>query len=288
MHGARECPYVFPLRARDFQAVVDHPYLPLKLGRKLTYKEGAKTVTIEVLRQRRDLDGIPVTVVRDRSVEDGETDEDTLDFFAQKRDGTVVYLGEFTAVFESGIQAATSGSFLAGYASGFGYGEPLAGVTMPGNPKIAKSYRLEFDAGNAEEYYTTAGTCGTVVTRPAPSPTPSRSWNMASWSPRPAARVLRARRWAGACPRSGRGRHRNPDQDRGLSVRLACALLLALLPGTLLAAWSDGGGLGGANRTSGGNGGSGGGDGYGIFGAGNPTALRSGTGGGGSTGGGGV
>ena len=157
-------PYVFPLRARDFQAVVDHPYLPLKLGRKLTYKEGAKTVTIEVLRQRRDLDGIPVTVVRDRSVEDGETDEDTLDFFAQKRDGTVVYLGEFTAVFESGIQAATSGSFLAGYASGFGYGEPLAGVTMPGNPKIAKSYRLEFDAGNAEEYYTTAGTCGTVVT----------------------------------------------------------------------------------------------------------------------------
>jgi hypothetical protein len=49
-------------------------------------------IEVTVLPERREVMGIPATVVRDTVTVDGELVEDTYDWFAQDRDGNVWYL----------------------------------------------------------------------------------------------------------------------------------------------------------------------------------------------------
>ena len=71
--------------------------------------------------------------------------EDTFDYYAQHRDGTIWYLGEDTAEFEDGKVSSKEGSFEAGVDGA------LAGVVMPGGPEVGMRYRQEFYQGKAED-----------------------------------------------------------------------------------------------------------------------------------------
>ena len=84
-------------------------------------------------------------VVQDTVTVDGETVEDTFDWFAQDREGNVWYFGEDSREFEDGVAVRADGSWEAGIAGA------LPGIAMPADPTPGFAYRQEFDPGNAED-----------------------------------------------------------------------------------------------------------------------------------------
>lgn len=127
------------------RSVQPNPYFPLVPGARWVYEGGGETVTVEVLGRIETVAGVPCTVVRDVVTEDGETIEDTLDWFAQHVDGSVWYCGERSQELEEGQLVSLEGSWRAG--------QELArpGVIMQGSPRVGSVYRQEFALGEAED-----------------------------------------------------------------------------------------------------------------------------------------
>src|SRR5690349_19755257 len=88
-----------PLPA-NFVRYVTNPYFPLKPGTTFYYEgetEGVPaTDTMTVLSTTKTILGVTCTVVRDQAFENGVLIEDTLDWYAQDKDGNVWYFGEDT------------------------------------------------------------------------------------------------------------------------------------------------------------------------------------------------
>lgn len=135
----------------DFTADIDHPYLPMVVGTRMTYREidedGERLkVVVIVTRETKEIaNGITARVVRDTVTQDGELVEDTFDWFAQDSDGNVWYMGENTAEFEDGKLTTREGSFEAGVDGA------LPGIIMPGDPEPGLAYRQEYYEGEAED-----------------------------------------------------------------------------------------------------------------------------------------
>ncbi len=133
----------------NFVDAVDNPYLPLAPGTRWVYEgssEGqAERTEVEVLDERRDIEGISAVVVRDTVYVDDEMVEDTLDWFAQDADGNVWYLGEDSHEYENGQDVGTSGSWE------YGVDGALPGIVMPADPTVGDAYRQEYYAGEAED-----------------------------------------------------------------------------------------------------------------------------------------
>ena len=133
----------------DFVAAIDNPYLPLVPGSRWTY-EGTddgetERIEVEVTDDHRQVMGISTTVVRDIVHVDGELAEDTFDWYAQDRDGNVWYMGEDTREYDDGRVSSTEGSWEAGVDGA------LPGIIMQARPTVGEAYRLEYDAGEAED-----------------------------------------------------------------------------------------------------------------------------------------
>jgi hypothetical protein len=132
-----------------FTAVVTHPYFPLRPGTRWVYHtstpDGVETTTITVTGRTRTVMGVPCTEVRDTVRLGGELVEDTRDWYAQHRDGTVWYFGEDTKEYENGRVATTKGSWTAGIRGA------LPGVMMPAHPRVGDRYRQEYFRGEAED-----------------------------------------------------------------------------------------------------------------------------------------
>ena len=88
--------------------------------------------------------GVTTVVVHDTVTLDGKPSGDTVDWFAQDRDGNVWYFGEATKEFD-GQKASTAGSFEAGVDGA------LPGIVMPAHPQIGDTYRQEYAKGVAED-----------------------------------------------------------------------------------------------------------------------------------------
>jgi hypothetical protein len=134
----------------DFADRVDNPYMPLLPGSKWVYEEKEKDgtvleVTVTVLDRKKKIQGVEATVVRDIVKEDGEVKEDTLDWFAQDKEGNVWYLGEFVKNYENGKVVDNEGSWEAGA------DDAVAGIIMPANPRVGMKYQQEFYEGEAED-----------------------------------------------------------------------------------------------------------------------------------------
>ena len=144
--GGRYAPVVAPA---DFVDVIDNPYLPLRPGSRWVYEgesDGERErIEVVVLDERRTVMGIAATVVRDTVSQNGEVVEDTLDWFAQDRDGNVWYLGEESKDYEDGEVVSTEGSWEAGVDGA------LPGIVMPARPTMGQAYRQEFAEGEAED-----------------------------------------------------------------------------------------------------------------------------------------
>ncbi len=134
----------------DFTTEVDNPYWPMSPGSRWVYREtdgkgGVQRVDVTVTKQTKIVDGIEAVVVHDLVTEKGEKVEDTLDWYAQDKDGNVWYLGEDTKEYENGEVASTEGSWEAGVDGA----QP--GILLPGDPKVGMKYRQEYLEGEAED-----------------------------------------------------------------------------------------------------------------------------------------
>ncbi len=131
-----------------FAAEINHPYLPLRPGSRWVYRaqteDGVEEIVVTVLTRPRLVAGIAATEVRDRVTLDGELIEDTLDWYAQDRDGNVWYLGEATTAYQDG-DASTAGSWEAGVDGA------RAGLALPADPEVGDLYQQELSRGVAED-----------------------------------------------------------------------------------------------------------------------------------------
>jgi len=144
--GGEYDPEVIPA---DFVDEIDNPYFTMIPGTKFFYEketeEGLETVVVQVTHTKKVIMGVTCTQIRDTVRLDGELVEDTLDWFAQHKDGTVWYFGEFSTDFEDGEVSGHEGSWEAGVDGA------KPGIIMLAEPKKGRSYRQEYYPGVAED-----------------------------------------------------------------------------------------------------------------------------------------
>ena len=133
----------------EFSTTIDNPLLPMAPGTRMIYEGrvdgGLERIVVEVTRDTRTVMGVTTVVVRDTASLDGKVIEDTYDWYAQHRDGSVWYFGEDTKELEDGNVLNTKGSWEAGVDGA----QP--GIVMPARPEVGASYRQEHFAGEAED-----------------------------------------------------------------------------------------------------------------------------------------
>ena len=137
-----------------YRAKVDHPLVPLTKVR-VTIFEGSErdssgaTVTTRVesrvsSRTAR-VAGVPVAVVKVREFENGKLVEQTRDYYAQSRGGTVWYLGEHVDDYKDGKLVGHGGQWLAGKDGA------RPGLFMPARPTVGQRFEQERAPGVAED-----------------------------------------------------------------------------------------------------------------------------------------
>lgn len=141
-------PYAPKIDPTAFSTTVDNPYFPMTPGTRTIYEantpDGPQRTTTEVTRDNKTIMGIATVVVHDTVSLDGKTTEDTYDWYAQDRDGSVWYFGEHTKKLKDGAPD-TTGSFEAGVNGA------LPGIIMPAHPQVGDQYRQEYAKGVAED-----------------------------------------------------------------------------------------------------------------------------------------
>lgn len=144
--------YQVNLTSADFVDVVDNLYFPLPPGAKWEYeiRVGGKpkqTDTLEVLKDKRSVNGVQATVVRDTVSAGNKIVEDTFDWFAQDKYGNVWYVGESVDNYVGGVVISHKGSWE------WGVDGALPGIIMWADPSahLNEKYRQEYYRGKAED-----------------------------------------------------------------------------------------------------------------------------------------
>ena len=144
--GGRYDPEIDP---DDFSTTIDNPYLPLVPGVTRTYEAFSdgelETIVVTVTSETREIMGVECVVVRDVVTIDGESIEDTFDYFAQDAQGNVWYFGEIAMNYEDGYLVDVDGSWIAGVDGA------KAGIVMKAAPCTGDVYRQEFLLDEAED-----------------------------------------------------------------------------------------------------------------------------------------
>jgi hypothetical protein len=135
----------------DFTVDITNTYWPMEPGDRWISSETdgkGDVLRVEVTVQDETYtvaSGIEARVVHDRVTRDGAVVEDTLDWYAQDRDGNIWYLGEKTAEYENGQVVSTEGSWEAGVDGA----QP--GIAVPADPEPGLTYRQEYLKGQAAD-----------------------------------------------------------------------------------------------------------------------------------------
>jgi hypothetical protein len=144
----------------NFVAQIDNPYFPLTPGTTFSYegqtRQGFEHDEFAVTHRTRTILGVRCVEVHDTVTTDGQLTEDTLDWFAQDRDGNVWYFGENTHELEDGLITTIEGTFMAGVNG------DKPGIIMKAHPAIGDFYRQEFSLNNAEDFAETRSLTQTV------------------------------------------------------------------------------------------------------------------------------
>lgn len=149
LSGSDKGAYSPDIQPRNFSATVDNPYFTLVPGTRFVYEakkaEGTERIEVTVLPETKMVMGVETRVVRDQVFLNGSLIEDTLDWYAQDREGNVWYFGEDTAEYEDGVLTSHHGAWEAGVDGA------LPGIVMKAVPKVGDSYYQEYYAGEAED-----------------------------------------------------------------------------------------------------------------------------------------
>lgn len=137
------------LKASDFGGPINNPYFPLTPGTTLYYAGvlGGVPLTdaFQVTHNTRMLIGVKTVEILDQGYTNGSLEESTLDYFAQSKDGTVWYFGEYTTQILNGHVTGHVGSWVAGQNGA------LPGIVMEAHPRARDTYNQENAAPVAED-----------------------------------------------------------------------------------------------------------------------------------------
>jgi hypothetical protein len=133
----------------NYTARVDHPLVPLAWVRRTGFRgrdgDTKTRVVTRVLKRKRRVAGVRVTIVDVREFEDGELVEHTEDYYAQDRRGRVWYFGERVNDLENGRVVGHEGQWYAGKNGA------KPGLFMPAKPRVGKVFEQERAPGVAED-----------------------------------------------------------------------------------------------------------------------------------------
>jgi hypothetical protein len=141
--------YAPTIDPKAFSTTVDNQFFPLRPGMRWDYRsataDGLETDVVIVTNNTKTVMGVPCVEVHDTVKLNGQLIEETFDWYAQHRDGTVWYFGEDTKEYENGKVSSTKGS----WTGGVNGAQP--GIIMPAQPQIGERYRQEYYKGEAED-----------------------------------------------------------------------------------------------------------------------------------------
>jgi hypothetical protein len=133
----------------DFSAKVDNPLFNLPVGKLMVYEakteEGLERVEIRIRKDSRKIMGVDTLIYNDRVFLDGMLVEETNDYLAQHKDGSVWYFGEAVDNYEDGKFVDHKGGWIGGEDDAF------PGIWIKGTPVVGDSYRMEYQKGKAED-----------------------------------------------------------------------------------------------------------------------------------------
>jgi hypothetical protein len=142
-------PYDPKINPGDFIAQIDNPYFPLKPGTTFVYEgptpDGFQHDEMFVSHNTKVILGVTCIEVRDRVWNNGTLIEDTLDWYAQDKEGNVWYFGENARQFADCLTVSIEGSWTGGIDSA------KPGIIMKAQPTVGDFYRQEFALGTAED-----------------------------------------------------------------------------------------------------------------------------------------
>jgi hypothetical protein len=130
-----------------------NPYRPLAIGNQWIYEGGDEVITVDVTSATKLIEGVTCIVVNDIVEEDGEVIEDTNDWEAQAKDGSVHYCGEIALNFETFDGDDPEVPELVDIEGSWKAGRDGAksGILMQAEPEVGQVYRLEWAFGDAED-----------------------------------------------------------------------------------------------------------------------------------------
>lgn len=121
-----------------------NPYFILEPGYQMVLEGGKERLTITVLAETKQVDGVETRVVEERESKDGKLVEVSRNFFAiSKRTNNVYYFGEEVDLYKDGKISGHEGAWLSGVKGA------RFGLAMPGLPLIGAKYQQEVAPGVA-------------------------------------------------------------------------------------------------------------------------------------------
>jgi len=148
-------------------ATITNPYMAFASVRRTEYSghesddEGKQVRTRSiavVLKRTRVIAGLRSAVVDVRDYENGKLIEHTSDYYAQRSNGDVLYMGEDVNDIENGKVVSHGGQWRAGRRGA------KPGLFMPAKPQRGQTFHQERAPGVAEDESTVVGTERTVTT----------------------------------------------------------------------------------------------------------------------------
>jgi hypothetical protein len=144
--GAPYDPLIAP---SNFVGNINNPLFPLTPGTTYYYigqtAQGVESNVVSVTFNTKVILGVTCVEVHDVVYVDGELEEDTLDWYAQDKDGNVWYFGEHSEQISGGTIVGLEGSFVAGEEGA------KPGIIMKAHPAVGDFYRQEFLLKDAED-----------------------------------------------------------------------------------------------------------------------------------------
>ena len=142
-------PYDPTIDPANYTTNIDNRYFPLKPGTTFIYEgptsQGFIHTEFAVTANTKLIDGVTCVEVHDQVFTDGTLSEDTLDWFAQDKQGNVWYFGEDSDELIGGRISSLGGSWQGGVNGA------SPGIVMKAHPKAGEFYRQEFLLNTAED-----------------------------------------------------------------------------------------------------------------------------------------
>ena len=144
-----ETPYQPLISPAEFSTEISNPMFNLPVGKLMVYEatteDGKERIEIRIRPELRKIMGVQTLVYNDRVFLDGQLVEETNDYLAQHKDGSVWYFGETVDNYADGKFLDHKGSWIAGEDGA------LPGIWIRGQQVVGDVYRMEYYKGKAED-----------------------------------------------------------------------------------------------------------------------------------------